>query len=42
MVETGDYLVSLTVGNRTMSQVLRVVRMTGGAGAGFFAGEDDR
>jgi photosystem II stability/assembly factor-like uncharacterized protein len=39
-VETGDYLVSITVGDHTMSRVLRVIRMTEGGGGGFF-GEGD-
>ena len=34
-VETGDYLVSLTVDGKTMSQVLRVEREPGGGSTGF-------
>jgi len=41
MVDTGDYLVSITVGDRTMSRVLRVIRTTEGSGGGFFGGDDD-
>ncbi len=29
LVETGDYLVSLTIGGETMRQVLRVERLAG-------------
>jgi photosystem II stability/assembly factor-like uncharacterized protein len=42
MVETGDYLVSLKVGDRTLHRVLRVIRTTDGAGGGFFAGDEER
>ena len=35
LVGTGDYLVSITVGGHTMKQVLRVERVSGGAGSGF-------
>jgi hypothetical protein len=37
VAETGDYLVSITVNGKTMSQVLRVEKMAGaGGGFGFF------
>jgi hypothetical protein len=37
VAETGDYLISITVNGKTMSQVLRVERMAGaGGGLGFF------
>jgi hypothetical protein len=37
VAETGDYLVSITVGGNTMSQVLRVEKRAGaGGGTGFF------
>src|SRR5690242_17079739 len=35
VVNTGDYLVTLTVGGRTYKQVLRVERMSGGEDTGF-------
>ena len=35
LVGTGDYLVSITVGGQTLKQVLRVERVSGGAGTGF-------
>jgi len=35
VVETGDYLVSLTAGGKTLKQVLRVERTGGGVAAGF-------
>jgi hypothetical protein len=41
MVSTGDYLVSLKVGDRTLHRVLRVIRTTDGAAAGFFAGDGE-
>ena len=34
-VETGDYLVSITVDGKTLSQVLRVEREPGGGSTGF-------
>jgi hypothetical protein len=37
-VSTGDYLVTLKVGDRTMSRVLRVERLDGAGVPGFFAG----
>ncbi|HKW09991.1 MAG TPA: hypothetical protein VJO33_06400, partial [Gemmatimonadaceae bacterium] len=41
VVNTGDYLVTLTVGGRTYKQVLRVERMSGGDDSGFNFGSDD-
>jgi hypothetical protein len=41
VVNTGDYLVTLTVGGRTYKQVLRVERMSGGDDTGFNFGSDD-
>ncbi len=35
VAETGDYLVSITLDGKTMSQVLRVERMAGAGGGGF-------
>jgi hypothetical protein len=42
LVGTGDYLVSITVGGQTLKQVLRVERVSGGAGTGFPFQEYDR
>jgi len=39
VVASGDYLVSLTVGDRTLTRVLRVERLTGAGGAATFAFE---
>jgi hypothetical protein len=37
VAETGDYLVSITLDGKTLSQVLRVERLPGaGGGVGFF------
>jgi hypothetical protein len=41
LVETGDYLVTLTVGGETMRQTLRVERVRGVADSGFPFEEDD-
>ena len=35
MVDTGDFLVSITVNDETMSQTVRVERLSGGGGFGF-------
>lgn len=40
LVETGDYLVTLTIGDTTMRRVLRVEKLISGEGSGFF-GEDE-
>jgi hypothetical protein len=39
-VNTGDFLVSITVGDETMRHVLRVERVSGGGGSGFGFEED--
>ncbi len=41
LVGTGDYLVSITIGGKTMKQVLHVERVSGGDGGGFPFEEDD-
>jgi hypothetical protein len=41
VVNTGDYLVTLTVGGKTYKQVLRVERLNGGDESGFSFGTDD-
>ncbi len=41
MANTGDYLVTMTVGGQTFKQTLRVERVSGGADAGFGFGEDE-
>jgi len=41
IVNTGDFLVSITVGDETMSRVLRVERVSGGGGSGFGFEEDE-
>jgi hypothetical protein len=41
-VDTGDYLVSITVDGQTMSRVLHVERRAGGGGSSFGFEEDDR
>jgi hypothetical protein len=42
LVNTGDYLVSITVGGQTFKQMLHVERTSGGDGTGaFFSGADD-
>ena len=38
---SGDYKVTVTAGGRTMTQLLRVEQLTGGADAGFGFGTDD-
>ena len=40
-VASGDYLVSITVDGKTMSRVLRVERVSGTGGGGFFAFDED-
>ncbi|MEK7239497.1 MAG: hypothetical protein AAB224_02850 [Gemmatimonadota bacterium] len=42
LVGTGDYLVSITVGGQTLKQVLRVERVSGGAGTGFPFQDEER
>ena len=42
VVNTGDYLVTLTVGGRTYRQLLRVERMSGGEDTGFGFQDEDR
>ena len=42
VVNTGDYLVTLTVGGRTYKQVLRVERMSGGEDTGFGFQDEER
>jgi len=42
LVATGDYLVTLKVGDQTLQQVLRVERLPGAEDSGFFFEEDDR
>ncbi len=41
LVETGDYLVTLTIGGETMRQTLRVERVRGGGESGFPFEEDE-
>jgi hypothetical protein len=41
LVDTGDYLVTISAGGQTQKQVLRVERLAGGGGSGGFGGEDD-
>jgi len=41
LAATGDYLVTLKVGDQTMRQVLRVERLPGAGEPGFFGGETD-
>jgi len=41
VVNTGDYVVTLTVGGRTYKQVLRVERVSGGDDTGFNFGSND-
>jgi len=42
LANTGDYLVSMTVGGQTYKQTFRVERVSGGSEAGGgFGGEDD-
>ncbi|HVZ76557.1 MAG TPA: hypothetical protein VG818_01090 [Gemmatimonadaceae bacterium] len=41
VVNSGDYLVTMTVGGKTYKQVLRVERVNGGDDAGFAFGTDD-
>src|SRR5207245_1252074 len=40
-VASGDYLVSITVDGKMMSRVLRVERVSGTGGGGFFAFDED-
>jgi hypothetical protein len=40
-VNTGDYVVTLTVGGHTYKQVLRVERVSGGDDTGFNFGSND-
>jgi len=42
LVATGDYLVTLKVGDHMLQQVLRVERQPGAEDPGFFFEEDDR
>jgi photosystem II stability/assembly factor-like uncharacterized protein len=42
VVNTGDYLVTLTVGGRTYRQVLRVERVSGGDDTGFGFDDEER
>ena len=41
LVDTGDYLVTITVGGEKLKQVLHVERLPGGGAARGFAGGDD-
>ncbi len=41
MANTGDYLVTMTVGGQTFKQTFRVERVSGGGDAGFVFGKDE-
>jgi hypothetical protein len=42
VASTGDYLVSITVGDTTMQQVLRVERVNAGGAGGFLFEENQQ
>jgi hypothetical protein len=41
MVGTGDYLVTMTVDGKKLTQVLHVERLRGGDSGGLFGGEEE-
>ncbi len=41
LVNTGDYLASITVNDETMRQTIRVERLSGGGGFGFGFDENE-